>query len=111
MSELKPCPFCGSDDLVIEQGIGNAVVVQCINCGTEGPDHHKIFWNTRAPATDVLLSDGLSTAIKVFDIGLGFALCHRDRDSMIEAVEKLQTDFTAVRNLIEAAVLAKQRSK
>lgn len=50
-SELKPCPFCGSDDVSIWDGIERAA---CENCGTCGPSHDggkeeaARLWNERA---------------------------------------------------------------
>lgn len=47
-------------------------------------------------------SDDLKTALTVFDMGLGFALCHRDFGATREAVKKLQKDFEAIRARIAA---------
>lgn len=62
MSELKPCPFCGSIELVREyDGDGRAWVV-CRRCSCEGPVVHKRqdegdpHWNTR-PVESALQSD------------------------------------------------------
>ncbi|WP_088925853.1 Lar family restriction alleviation protein [Burkholderia multivorans] len=55
MSELKPCPFCGSDSVFM---LGGSYCVQCGNCGAEGPwndDDPKVAidaWNRRAPASE-----------------------------------------------------------
>ena len=35
VNELKPCPFCGSDDVSIE--VFWAYAVYCGNCGIRGP--------------------------------------------------------------------------
>lgn len=56
MSDLRPCPFCGSDDLRIDGGF-----VRCNNCECDGPYHEEMDesdedsiegiaekWNTRA---------------------------------------------------------------
>lgn len=42
----------------------------------------------------------LQTALTVFDMGIGFALCHRDFADMRNAVKKLQEDFTAIRSMV-----------
>lgn len=54
MSELKPCPFCGSDCLrvSINESRGDNVAIECIMCGCMGPDMHNQSaaieeWNTR----------------------------------------------------------------
>ena len=52
MTELKSCPFCGSDKLIIPD-LFSHIVVSCDGCGTDGPakknekDAIKA-WNTRA---------------------------------------------------------------
>jgi hypothetical protein len=52
MSELKPCPFCGSKDIG-----GGSGIVNCYNCGTEtrkftGTDIAVLFWNDRSDSED-----------------------------------------------------------
>lgn len=57
MSELKPCPFCGS--AYIERG---SFPVRCTTCNGQGPiplpgsiESHWQLWNTRAnPEADLL---------------------------------------------------------
>lgn len=57
MAELKPCPFCGSEDLHIDYHIENnspkIFYVVCMNCFSQGPFHYteKIAidaWNKRS---------------------------------------------------------------
>lgn len=36
MDKLKPCPFCGSDDLHMQGNESNYVYYE--NCNTDGPD-------------------------------------------------------------------------
>ena len=56
MSEkLKPCPFCGSDDLEMEGSIMSSYYVRCRKCGAGGgvmfPDNEENavkMWNARA---------------------------------------------------------------
>jgi len=46
MIDLKPCPFCGSEDVNQHDDYD---VVECQKCGTEGPFGDDFFekWNTR----------------------------------------------------------------
>lgn len=43
--KLKPCPFCGSEDL--SKIIRGQPWVECLNCGATGPDPLH-GWNSRA---------------------------------------------------------------
>ena len=54
MEELKPCPFCGSDDVVVEE-TDTSGYVRCRGCGAEGGlryshDEAAAAWNSRADA-------------------------------------------------------------
>lgn len=52
--ELKPCPFCGSDDLEIyHEVVGCHYYVTCRDCGSSGaiyytPEQAAHAWNRRA---------------------------------------------------------------
>lgn len=48
----------------------------------------------------------LQSLLTVFDMGLGFALCHRDFSETRNAIKKLQQDFTEIRIAISAAPTA-----
>ena len=50
MSELKPCPFCGSNDIVYEEALS---VTYCNDCGGELDEGFGSDWNTR-PIEDAL---------------------------------------------------------
>jgi len=63
MIKLKPCPFCGSNDVfIIELPYvdGNTHIVKCANCETYGPrwnssDEEGIkAWNKRAVGPECL---------------------------------------------------------
>lgn len=51
MSELLPCPFCGSDNLkeyIWRDGDETVDYIQCSDCTACGPDHKgSHHWNTR----------------------------------------------------------------
>ena len=59
MDDLKPCPFCGRDDIRYSSdgkmiGRSEGHVYWCGNCGAFGPndvrqDHAKRMWNLRRP--------------------------------------------------------------
>lgn len=74
MTDLKPCPFCGSKNIVDDDApgtFGESLVryaVKCKECGVSfwHPECDKFCnWNTR-PAEDALLAriDALEAAIK-----------------------------------------------
>lgn len=55
MTNLKPCPFCGSTDLIEGDDYGSGYVV-CLTCQANGPYDDGLAnaardgWNTRQPA-------------------------------------------------------------
>ena len=57
--ELKPCPFCGSDDVICGR-FEDVYYVECLYCGAKvesynGPEDAVAGWNTRAIDRDELL--------------------------------------------------------
>lgn len=71
MSELKPCPFCGSDYLDAGGGF-----VTCKTCTAQGPyDDDGPEWNRRAPTqADALLREAREALVPAMtymvDVGL-----------------------------------------
>lgn len=58
--ELKPCPFCGSDDVFCSQGQEGEHYVECCDCGAKietykGVEDAVKAWNRRAIDRDELL--------------------------------------------------------
>ena len=58
MSDLRPCPFCGSDEVFVSQTVQGSSWVVCENmhCGANGPMLSSaaeaiIAWNTRTTVT------------------------------------------------------------
>jgi hypothetical protein len=78
MSELKDCPFCGSDEIEDEFDAGSAVVpAWCARCGADGPvrgSEPGVDWNTRAapdPAAAALQAEVerlKATLVKIHDV-------------------------------------------
>jgi len=66
MDALKPCPFCGSDNLKFNKC---ASMIYCLNCGARNPRISKFLkdvteeeatilsWNTRADIKEVRTND------------------------------------------------------
>lgn len=57
MSDLKPCPFCGSKyinmNYIREDDVLEGAYVECANCGVstriyDDPDEVVEFWNRRS---------------------------------------------------------------
>lgn len=51
-SKLKPCPFCGGDELPVESDTGCGAYVRCPKCTTMGPSADNDIeavqrWNER----------------------------------------------------------------
>lgn len=66
MTQLKPCPFCGStrvDQLTHISALAD--FVHCNNCCTQGPFHNddpaaaRDAWNTRAALKPATIEEGL----------------------------------------------------
>ena len=83
--ELKPCPFCGTDDLATRRNGAAKEYVQCQNCGCEA---RKDIWNTRAdrqaPQVDV---EGLKREVAIeicggFDVSLSCDACEAISDTI-----------------------------
>mgnify|MGYP001461255838 CR=1 FL=1 len=66
MSELKPCPFCGTSNCEIVSNGHDSQFVECMFCGASGPAHENHdetteAWNRRAqPAQAVHLHQALT---------------------------------------------------
>lgn len=50
MINLKPCPFCGSKNLVDHGEINTWI--SCEDCGAEGPLRRDDLWETKAEAAE-----------------------------------------------------------
>lgn len=60
MTELKPCPFCGSDDVICVAGLDDEYYVECWDCSAKvescnGMEDAVAGWNARAIDRDTLL--------------------------------------------------------
>ena len=58
-TELRPCPFCGSDNL----GLSEIFRVHCYGCGAEGPARSRMEsaakqWNRRERVVKVEIDCG-----------------------------------------------------
>lgn len=58
--ELKPCPFCGSEDVNWAAGLEDEYFVECWDCGAKVESYNGIGgalagWNARAIDLDDLL--------------------------------------------------------
>ena len=60
MTELRPCPFCGSDDVVSGAGLEDEYYVECWDCSAKIESYKSLEeaitgWNRRAINLDELL--------------------------------------------------------
>jgi Lar family restriction alleviation protein len=73
--EMKPCPFCGSDDIAVvpaedspDYDADYPVVVACMDCSADGPDRDFksaaeaiAVWNRRAlPSPPYEMKEGIT---------------------------------------------------
>jgi Zn ribbon nucleic-acid-binding protein len=68
--ELKPCPCCGSDTLVLADA-GSGFIVMCEKCGTKSgkqksPEEAAKFWNERRAFIDIFPSDSIAFMVKFY---------------------------------------------
>ena len=95
INQLKPCPFCGSDDVEVydrdcrltEKAWGFRA--HCVGCGIDGPEHNSEaeaidLWNTR---TEAPLLEALEKIEKETDTRTGF-MCPA-ADYIIKSVLKI----------------------
>lgn len=125
-TDLSECNFDAPVAAATEQAIpeGYALVpedmlsLKMIEAGEAVIAREKWEWNelwdallAAAPAAPLatpadagagLTDDELDTALTVFDMGLGFALCHRDFSDTRAAIKELQKNFTAIRAMLAA---------
>ena len=116
--ELKPCPFCGSDNVssegVVESSKGQ---VHCHDCGASGPNpvydtiDPQPNWNTRQPVT-IQEADNIGLLRKALEkgeidrvlTGLSVAVDHEIlRGETAERVEMARDDYHAMVTLVDAA--------
>lgn len=85
--EMKPCPFCGSYDVVVDETYTSGYV-RCRSCGVEGSMRDSCAeavaaWNSRAIDVDALreVVDELECAYRSDDYASADALCELSNDA------------------------------
>ena len=67
MTELKPCPFCGSNNIKAG-GAGKIVGCWCTNCQAAGPNQYGTYeWNDRADLLEAITAEELRDAASCAD--------------------------------------------
>ena len=77
MQELKPCPWCGGNDLGTTDDEYGIFGVVCWSCQAQGPgkqssDDADEAWNRRAPDPAAARASVVEEAAKVAETTLGF---------------------------------------
>ena len=93
MSELKPCPFCGSEEIMLELE-ANYVSAFCEKCGSRAAfktslEEAAASWNMRHDRTCNPETEVLDTV----DIGIGFL--ERLVDNCSDCCEPLTCDYSS----------------
>ena len=96
MSELLPCPFCGSDEVFVSQEVHESCWVVCENlhCGAIGPTQPTtaaaaVAWNKRA-----LIGTGEASAVR---LTAGLAAMAPESVLPVEMESRLAGDISAFR--------------
>ena len=101
MSELKPCPFCGCEN-VSEQDTGiNIPYLLCNDCHAQGPHSFSpaLRWNTRAEQSELTT---LREQVKVLREALGWLVNEMDcRDDEFGGCLFTRQDFKIARDALE----------
>ena len=101
MKQIKPCPFCGSDDLSVPEW-SNKSYVQCGKChahGPDGKDREEAIerWNAAPRKEDVEMKK-----LELYECGL----CHTRYNSK-EECEKCERFHRKNLNIVEARYLSR----
>lgn len=91
MTELKPCPFCGSEKLANYMTSNGATNIYCVDCfeANDGRSINIVAWNTRP------IEDELNAKI---------AQLEQERDILQDKFETLELDYRDVcQKRLEAA--------
>lgn len=71
LKDAKPCPFCGSNWILI----GERYYAICVDCGATGPERSKAKmlkdWNSRVEGKFTNNKDGSITNVKTMESFLG----------------------------------------
>lgn len=91
--ELKPCPFCGSDDVVFGAGLDDEYYVECWDCGAKIETYNGIedavkTWNTRAIDRDELLKIADELENKFFVVYDNYVDIEDHADCFVERIMK-----------------------
>lgn len=99
--KLKPCPFCGSDDVVLDETYTSGYV-RCRVCGAEGGlrdshDEAAAAWNSRTDAKGLVVRLNVSDeqVRRMVDEAVSAARNRRaiDRDELLKIAEELEAGY------------------
>ena len=116
MKQIKPCPFCGSENLSVG-GFGN--YIKCKNCGTAGPDGSTLNeafdkWNSAPRKEDVKMEkncgsckynqDGYCSAVPPYkSFRVNDDLCCNNREAKESKSTPLNTENPSGKPFIDLA--------
>ena len=91
--ELKPCPFCGSDDVVFGAALEDEYYVECWDCSAKvescnGLEDALAGWNARAIDRDELLKIADELENEFFVVYDSYEETEDHADCFVERIRK-----------------------
>ena len=85
MTKLKPCPFCGSDDLYIQQEVRVGHPCALVHCQTQD-----------CPGSSTMVANGLLTTPEaVKEVAIDMWNLRRPAPDLVEALEEIVSSMEA----------------
>ena len=88
MDELKPCPFCGCEDVVIKNHYGTVYRIGCQTDGCKGWWYESVLYRTEAKAIEAWNTRAERTCKRVLFEPTGVLVCSECGAGMPKQLDK-----------------------